>query len=85
MKIEEISELIEVIALFRQGHLAPLKFRWRERVYRVASVNGSWKRNEGRGRFYHFAVKSDGPDIFELSFHDDSQNWRLERISLTGS
>ena len=39
---EEIHEPVEVIALFRQGRVSPLKFRWRERIYRVNRINGNW-------------------------------------------
>ena len=82
MFLQDINEPVEVIALFRQGKLAPLKFRWRERVYRVNRINGSWNRQEGRSRLFHFAVMSDSTDIYELSYNESSQNWRIEKVSL---
>ena len=84
MRIEEIEEPIEVIALFRQGRLSPLKFRWRERVYRVMRVNGTWSRNEGRTRHFHFAVMSDSPDVYELAYDEYSHNWRIKKVSVEG-
>ncbi|MBU1636296.1 hypothetical protein KKC97_01350 [bacterium] len=82
MFIEEIVEPIEVIALFRQGKLSPLKFRWREQVYRVTRINGAWNRNEGQNRLFHYAVMSDNTDIYELSYNECSQSWRIEKVSL---
>ena len=82
MLIEEIVEPIEVIALFRQGKLSPLKFRWREQVYRVTRINGTWHRNDGHNRLFHYAVMSDNTDVYELSYNEGSQSWRIEKVSL---
>lgn len=84
MRIEEIGEAVEVIALFRGNKISPLKFRWRERVYRVSRIHGDWITEEGAARFRHFAVAADGPDVFELSYHERAHGWRIEKVSLTG-
>jgi hypothetical protein len=82
MRIEEIREAVEVIALFRTGHVMPLKFRWREKIYRVNSINGGWQSEQGAVRFHHFAVMSEGSDIFELCYNERTHNWKLEKVSL---
>jgi hypothetical protein len=82
MFLQEINEPVEVIALFRQGKLSPLKFRWRDQVYRVNRINGSWNRQEGRSRLFHFAVMSESTDVYELSYNETSLNWRIEKVSL---
>jgi hypothetical protein len=82
MRVETIDEAIEVIALFRTGKLSPLKFRWRERVYKVSRVSGHWRTDEGRTRFHHFAVLAESPDVYELCYDERGQGWKLERVSL---
>jgi len=84
MRIEEISEAVEVIAVFQSGKLSPIKFRWRERVYRVSRVNGNWMVEEGAVRFHHFAVQCDGPDVYDLVYNARNLNWKLEKVSLVG-
>jgi len=84
MRLEDIHEPVEMIALFRLGKLLPLKFRWRERVYRVERINGNWTTDEGALRIHHFAVAADGPDIFDLSYNERAHSWKLEKVSLAG-
>ena len=84
MPTEEIGEAIEVIALFHLGKLAPIKFRWRERVYRVHRIHGGWTSEEGIARLHHYAVASDGPDVYELSYNERGHDWKIEKVSLSG-
>lgn len=84
MRLEEIHDPVEVIALFRRGKLSPLKFRWKERVFSVKCVNGGWNTSEGAVRFHHFAVMTEGPDVYELSYNERSQEWMLEKVSMAG-
>ncbi|MDD5088709.1 MAG: hypothetical protein PHI18_07925 [bacterium] len=84
--METIQEPVEVIALFREGKLSPLRFRWRQRVYRVTRINGGWDTEEGATRYHHFAVMSEsgGDDVFELSYNARAHHWRIEKVSLAG-
>jgi len=84
MRIEEIHERVEVIALFRNGSLLPLKFRWKGREYRVLRMNCTWNTDEGETRFHHFAVMSDGPDVYELTYNRSTYEWKIENVSLIG-
>ena len=84
MKIEKLCERIEVIALFQKGKLSPIKFRWKGRTHRIHRIHGDWSTQEGTTRFHHFAVASDGPDIYELSYNESTYVWQIEGISLIG-
>ncbi|RPH95074.1 hypothetical protein EHM69_05630 [candidate division KSB1 bacterium] len=84
MRVEEIGEAVEVIALFHSGRLSPLKFRWRENVYRVMRIQGGWTTDEGLTRYHHFAVVAEGPDVYELSYNERGHDWRIEKVSLVG-
>jgi len=84
MRYEDIGDPIEVITLFRDGSLKPLKFRWKDRVYKISRVNGGWLSDEGSTRFHHFSVMSEGPDVYELSYNTDSLHWELSRVCLVG-
>ncbi len=84
MQFEEINDVIEVIALFRGGKIRPLKFRWRNRVYKIVRINGGWKSDLGRDRLSHYSVMADGPDVFEISCSMENNNWKLDRVCLEG-
>lgn len=84
MRYEEIGDRVEVIALFREGRIQPLKFRWRGRVYRIERVNGEWITDEGRTRYDHFSVMTTGPDVYELCHNRENRVWQLERVCLVG-
>ncbi len=84
MRYEEIGDKVEVIALFRDGRLRPLKFRWKDRVYRIERVNGEWVSDEGQTRFYHFSVMTNGPDVYEIRFNSGNRVWNLARVALVG-
>ena len=84
MTYEDIGNKIDVIALFQGGRMNPLKFRWKERVYRVERVNGEWVSDEGQTRFFHFSVMTSGPDIYELTYNNQSRVWTLSRVCLVG-
>jgi hypothetical protein len=84
MRIEEIQEPVEVIALFRKGKLSPLKFRWKGREYPVRRMNCAWTTDEGETRFHHFAVMSDSSDVYELTYDRSSYEWKIENVSLMG-
>ena len=84
MIYEDVFEGIEVISLFRNGKMQPLKFKWNERVYRVVKVNGTWVCDEGINRLYHYSVMSEGPDCFEITFDQRNMSWELSRVCLEG-
>ncbi len=84
MRIEEIAEPIEVIALFSAGKLSPIRFRWRSKVYKVLRVNGNWAVDEGAVRFHHFAVQCDGPDVYDIAYNSRAHDWTMEKVSLAG-
>lgn len=82
MSDTELLDPIEVIALFRCGKVEPIKFRWRERVYRVIKVNGIWKEKDGDSINTYFSIYCDGSEVYEISFNNESQAWRMERLRL---
>lgn len=84
MRYEDIGDKVELIALFRDGRIQPLKFRWKDRVYRIERVNGEWVSDQGQTRFYHYSVMTTGPDVYELTYNGDTRGWTLSRVCLVG-
>ncbi len=82
MEYEEIGEKIEVISYFQGGDIHPLRFRWQERVYHVRKVHGRWSSLLGSFRIHHFSVGVEGPDVYELTYSTETQEWEVSRICL---
>jgi len=50
--IESIHDPIEVITMFGNGKMRPIRFRWKNKIVKVAKVTGDWVRHEGQNKKY---------------------------------
>lgn len=82
--LEAVNHPIEVLSLFRDGRIRPLRFRWRGRVYKVQRVSGEWVRQEGVGRVHYFSVLAENRDCFELAYEVGHSRWRICRVWMEG-
>ena len=79
---EEIDEPIEVLVTFTGGTMKPLRFRWKNRVYRILEVTGRWTTQVGQFRQYYFSVMGETRDYFEIFLDSRTLLWRLARVCL---
>lgn len=77
MKTEETREPVQVIAIFEWGWLSPLRFRWRDRSFRVRKVNRGWTTKIGDTSIHHFAVTADGLEECELCYNEHAHVWEM--------
>ena len=84
LKIEDVGDTVEVVVWFKAGRIMPLRFRWRGRTYKVRNVNADWQSEIGATRFHHYAVMSDAPDVYELSYNEHTYAWKLEKVAVDG-
>ena len=83
--IQAVQEPIEVITVFSEGHLQPLRFKWKSRVIKVAKVTGEWMRNEGDARIHYYSVLGESSDYFELAYNPRKLEWTLMKVWLDGA
>jgi hypothetical protein len=79
-KETELSEPIEVVALFEKGKMKPMRFRWREKNFEIEQVHGSWENRVGKYKKIHFAVVDSASNLFEISYDERKMSWRLEGV-----
>ncbi|MCB2200858.1 hypothetical protein KQI63_15745 [bacterium] len=85
MRYEEIGDRIEVIAVFPVGgRLKPLKFKWKQRVYKIERVISSRKERTGQVDQQVYVVLGESGDVYEVGQFVDSNQWMLLRIGLDG-
>jgi hypothetical protein len=76
-----IDENIRVGAAFDKRKVRPMWFLWRNRYYKVRTVNFTWKSNQGAARIHHYSVH-DGNSAYELCFNSITLEWTLSKISM---
>ncbi len=77
---QEINQPIEVVAIFQNREMSPVRFRWNGRVIKIARVTGRWKTNEGRYRIKHYAVMDQDSQFCQLSYRERTDEWFLNKI-----
>ncbi|MBN1998996.1 hypothetical protein JW935_15665 [candidate division KSB1 bacterium] len=82
MTFEEINEPVEVISYFDGQRMRPLRFRWRDRAYKVMHVNGVWSDIKGRSKIYHFHVATKDSGSFELVYDNTGFKWTLGKVCI---
>ena len=81
---EKLNEPISVLALFEDGRLRPLRFRWHNQVYRILKVTGHWIVHEGEHRHHYYAALCEGANLFEMSYDSRHTTWQLRSVYIDG-
>lgn len=74
-----INEGIRVGVAFDKCNLKPLWFKWRDRYYKINTVNFTWSTTQGVAKLRHYAV-TDGTNTYELCFNARTLEWTLGRV-----
>ncbi len=78
-RFESLNDTVDVLTVFVDGKVRPLRFRWQGRVVRVRKVSGEWSRREGQALLRYYAVESASRETFELCFDPRGPRWILSR------
>jgi hypothetical protein len=73
---QRTEEAVKVLASFDKANLKIYFFSWRNRTYKVDTINMFHISRDGDKRYYHFAVSS-GPNTYELMFDPGRLRWQL--------
>jgi len=82
--IEEVNEPIDVVTVFRDGGMCPVKFRWAGRTYPIARIAYRWVTREGAYGLHHFAVVADGEEVYEIVLNSHDLKWQLAKVHMKG-
>jgi hypothetical protein len=84
MIYQDIFEKVEVITLFKEGKMKPLRFKWNGRIYKITQIHGHWQSPQGYHKQYHFSLITDSSDYFEIIFDTSNFEWQIARVCLEG-
>ncbi|HUS58822.1 MAG TPA: hypothetical protein VM141_09235 [Planctomycetota bacterium] len=80
--VEEVNEPIDVLTIFRDGGIRPVKFKWAGKTYTISRVTYEWVSKEGSYPIYHFAVMADGDDVYEILLNTFTMRWTLSKVHM---
>jgi hypothetical protein len=82
--IQELNEPIDVVTVFREGRMAPVKFRWAGRTYRVTRVAYRWVTREGAYPVYHFSIVTGDAQLYEVVLNTQNMQWSIVKVQMEG-
>jgi hypothetical protein len=77
MTFEKINEPVEVIAHFDGKGINPLRFKWRDEVFKIHRIAHHWEQEQDHTKIVYFAVRTKNEDLFDLTFNSDNFVWTL--------
>ena len=77
---QDLDDPVEVIAVFSHQQLRPLRFKWKDRVYKITRVTGTWKKLEGEYIVRFFAVLDEETNVFQLMYNERLTDWTLTKV-----
>jgi hypothetical protein len=84
-RFESLNDPVDVLTVFVDGKVKPLRFRWQGRVIRVRKVSGEWTRREGQTLLRYYAVEGAPAGTYELCFDARGPGWILSRAWPAGA
>ena len=81
---QDVNEPIDVLSIFRDGAMRPVKFKWSQRTLLIRRVSYRWVTREGAYPVHHFAVMVDGHDSYHITFDTYTMHWVLESVDTEG-
>ena len=76
---KQIRELIRVVASFDGSKVRLHSFEWRDRIYKVESVNLFFIEKDAKKSLYHFTVSAAGND-YDIVFNPQNLSWNLQEV-----
>jgi len=73
-----MAERIDVISVFSNKTVRPVKFKYAGRTHRVSKILYTWMTRDGSFPVHHFSVLNENGDRFEISLNTYTMDWMLE-------
>jgi hypothetical protein len=77
--VQSVNESIRVLASFSENKIKIHYFNWRDRLYKVDSMNLFHIGQDGDKKHYHFAVSASG-NSYQIVYDPVTLHWQLEEV-----
>ena len=78
-----MAEHVEVISVFREKTMRPVKFKYASRVHVVSKILYSWMTREGSFPVHNFSVLTKDDERFGLSLNTYTMDWEMLSVGDT--
>ncbi len=75
-----MAERIDVISVFSNKTVRPVKFKYAGRTHRVSKILYTWVTREGSFPVHHFSVLTENGDRFDMSLNTYTMDWALSDV-----
>jgi hypothetical protein len=82
--VEEVNDPIDVVTVFRDGGMSPVKFRWAGRTYPIERVAYQWVTREGAYPVHHFSVAARDGAVYEIRLSTRRMQWPVVKVQMEG-
>ena len=79
--LQKIDENIDIILIYKNNSMFPVKFRWNDKHYPVKRINNRWVEREGSFKKYFFTLSCGKEEVYEVYLHTKNMNWKLNAIN----
>ena len=77
---QSLDDPIDMIAVFQNHALKPVRFRWNGNIHKIARVTGAWRSRTGESSIRHFAVVDTKANYYELTYNEHQTHWIISKI-----
>jgi len=81
---QDLNDPIDVVTVFHEGRMAPMKFRWAGRTHPVTRVAYRWVTRQGSYPVHHFSVVTPNDQLCEIALHTQNMQWSLLKVQMEG-
>ncbi len=78
---ELINEPIQVFAEFTKKGPRPYLFKWKNRDYKIKTLNFVHTSKQGNKTLFHFSVSTD-TNMYKITFDPTTLTWTLDEIHM---
>jgi len=76
---QSIHDHISVVGIYQMGKFIPKKFKWRNKVLKIAEVTLSSDVKDGGVRKRLYSVMAEN-NLYRLTFNRDQEVWTLDEV-----
>ena len=80
--VQQVNETIDVLSVFREGRVQPVKFKWAGQTHTVRRIAYAWVTRKGAHPQHHFSLLTGGSDVYELVFDTFKMSWLLVQVDV---
>ena len=81
---EEFNQSIDVLTIFHNGAVRPVKIKWAGRTHTIHHIAYRWVTRDGSHQVRHYSAALDSGSLCEIELHTHTMRWTLRKVQMDG-